>query len=78
VLKVKVKVKGHVIRTLFWIIGMSYSVIDGLVFFKIAIAACHTSEFWQVHLSARLPRRTGYDSFFDINISQGSVATRLR
>jgi len=32
VLKVKVKVKGHVIRTLSWILGMSYSVIDGLVF----------------------------------------------
>jgi len=31
VLKVKVKVKGHVIRTLSWILGMSYSVIDGLV-----------------------------------------------
>jgi len=32
VLKVKVKVKGHVIRALSWILGMSYSVIDGLVF----------------------------------------------
>ena len=31
VFKVKVKVKGHVIRALFWILGMSYSVIDGLV-----------------------------------------------
>jgi len=31
VLKVKTKVKGHVIRALFWILGMSYSVIDGLV-----------------------------------------------
>jgi len=31
VLKVKVKVKGHVIRALPWILGMSYSVIDGLV-----------------------------------------------
>jgi len=31
VLKVKVKVKGHVIRALTWILGMSYSVIDGLV-----------------------------------------------
>jgi len=33
VLKVKVKVKGHVIRALSnsWIFGMSYSVIDGLV-----------------------------------------------
>ena len=29
--KVKVKVKGHVIRALFRILGMSYSVIDGLV-----------------------------------------------
>ena len=32
VLKVKVKVKGYVIRALSWILGMSYSVIDGLVF----------------------------------------------
>ena len=31
VLKVKVKVKGHVIRALFWNLGMSYSVVDGLV-----------------------------------------------
>ena len=31
VLKVKVKVKGHVIRALSWVLGMSYSVIDGLV-----------------------------------------------
>ena len=30
-LKVKVKVKGHVIRALSWILGMSYSVIDGMV-----------------------------------------------
>jgi len=27
----KVKVKGHVIRALSWTLGMSYSVIDGLV-----------------------------------------------
>jgi len=31
VLKVTVTVKGHVIRELSWILGMSYSVIDGLV-----------------------------------------------
>ena len=31
VLKVKVNVKGHVILALSWILGMSYSVIDGLV-----------------------------------------------
>jgi len=36
VLKVKVKVKGHVIRALSWIPGMSYSVIDGLVLLVIA------------------------------------------
>jgi len=36
VIKVKVKVKGHVIRALFWILGMSYSVIDGLVLKKVA------------------------------------------
>ena len=29
--KVKVKVKGHLICALSWILGMSYSVIDGLV-----------------------------------------------
>jgi len=34
VLKVKVKVKSHVIRALSWILGMSYSVIDGLVYFS--------------------------------------------
>jgi len=33
VLKVKVKVKGHVILALSWILEMSYSVIDGLVNF---------------------------------------------
>ena len=32
-LKVKVKVKGHVIRALSWILGMSYSVTDGLVLY---------------------------------------------
>jgi len=32
VLKVKVTVKGHAIRELSWILGMSYSVIDGLVY----------------------------------------------
>jgi len=31
VLKVKVKVKGHVICALFWNLGMSYAVVDGLV-----------------------------------------------
>ena len=40
VLKVKVKVKGHVIRALSWILGMSYSVIDGLVF-----------KIWTSHMS---------------------------
>jgi len=38
VLKDKVKVKGHVIRALSWILGMSYSVIDGLVHVFIAVA----------------------------------------
>ena len=33
VLKVKVKVKGHVIRALFWILGMSYSIFDGQLSF---------------------------------------------
>jgi len=31
---IKVKVKGHVIRALSWILGMSYSVTDGLVLYK--------------------------------------------
>jgi len=38
VLKVKVKVKSHVIRALFWILGMSYSVIDGLVVLYACVA----------------------------------------
>ena len=38
VLKVKVKVKGHVIRALFWILGISYSVIDGLVLITDSVA----------------------------------------
>ena len=33
VLKVKVNVKGHVIRAFSCILGMSYSVIDGLVLY---------------------------------------------
>ena len=33
VLKVKVKVKDHVIRVLSWILGMSYSVIDSMVLY---------------------------------------------
>jgi len=32
VLKVKVKVKGHVIRALSWILGMSYSLIFAVLF----------------------------------------------
>jgi len=39
VLKVKVKVKGHVIRALSWILGMSYSVIDGLVVVVFVVVA---------------------------------------
>ena len=35
----KVKVKGHVIRALFWNLGMSYSVVDGLV-------GCNCGPFW--------------------------------
>jgi len=40
----KVKVKGHVIHALSWILGMSYSVIDGLVLFLSSLfrdAFCH-------------------------------------
>ena len=36
-LKVKVKVKGHMIPAFSWILGMSYSVIDGLVLNLICI-----------------------------------------
>jgi len=39
VLKVKVNVKGHVIRALSCILGMSYSVIDGLVLLLISMLA---------------------------------------
>jgi len=38
--KVKVKVKSHVIRELSWILGMSYSVIDGLVVLFIVFYHC--------------------------------------
>jgi len=40
VLKVKVKLKGYVKRALFWILGMSYSVIDGLVLCFYKEVAC--------------------------------------
>jgi len=52
VLKVKVKVKGHVIRrfirALSWILGMSYSVIDGLVTSYVNTAASFGDHliFW--------------------------------
>ena len=39
--KVKVKVKGHVTRALFWILGMSYSAIDGLVVFVLFFITYH-------------------------------------
>jgi len=49
------------------------------ILFKISAAACHESWFWRVHLSARLPQRRVQNTlFYDINISQGSVATHLR
>jgi len=51
VLKVKVKVKGHVIRALSWILGMSCSVIDGLVL----ISAVH-------ELRTKCNTLHGYDS----------------
>ena len=44
VLKFQVKVKGHVIRALSWIFGMSYSVIDGLFF------SCKSANFWAVNM----------------------------
>ena len=47
VLKVKVKVKGHVIRALSWILGMSYSVIDGLVTYLLTDDRFfHLDEWW--------------------------------
>jgi len=49
VLKVKVKVKGHVIRALSWILGMSNSVIDGLVYYAYKVAkntAVHCASFY--------------------------------
>jgi len=45
VLKVKVKVKGHVIRALSWILGMSYSVIDGLVVYVV-----HRANLYRMHV----------------------------
>ena len=50
------------------------------ILFKIAAAACHESGFWRVHLSAWLPQaRSALNTlFYDINISQGSAATRLK
>ena len=47
------------------------------VSFKNAVAASNTSGLWRVYLSVKLPQRRGHVSF-DINISQGSVVTRLR
>ena len=38
--KVKVSVKGHVIRALSWILGMSYSVVGGLVFVYLCYLCC--------------------------------------
>jgi len=50
VLEVKVKVKGHVIRALSWILGMSYSVIDGLVsvFYPLTVWFC-ASDWFSLH-----------------------------
>ena len=39
----KVKVKGHVIRALSWILGMSYSIIDGLVNRSLAMMSLKVS-----------------------------------
>jgi len=75
VLKVKVKVKGHVIRTFSWILGMSYSVIDGLVviLFYNSFCSCENSKFafyklsvyynnfivFFVHITVLRKRKTG-------------------
>jgi len=45
VLNVKVKVKGHVIRELSWILGMSYSVIDGLVWYGLLFALGNVASY---------------------------------
>jgi len=50
----KVKVKGHVIRALFWILGMSFSVIDGLVL-KI-----QKTRFFNVFLSGVSNKKLSY------------------
>jgi len=52
VLKVKVKVKGHVIRALSWILGMSYSVIDwsGVSFDRWLIPEIETLSFQSINL----------------------------
>jgi len=47
VLEVEVKVKGHVIRALSWILGMSYSVIDVLVMTSHFYQRC--SKWWYSH-----------------------------
>ena len=45
VLQVKVMVKGHVIRALFWILGMRYSVIDGLVIMIYTCGYCSKTSY---------------------------------
>jgi len=53
VLKIKVKVKGHVIRALSWILEMSCSVIDGLVFASAHMFAfCASSQQFIVSCAA--------------------------
>jgi len=42
----KVKVKGHVIRALSWILGMSYSVIDGLVSQLLCVRLVPHGKLW--------------------------------
>jgi len=49
VLKVKIKVKGHVILALLWILGMSYSVIDGLVIPSIQIDTAALQSLLLIH-----------------------------
>jgi len=50
----KVKVKGHVIRALFWILGMSYSVIDGLIYVYICRSRHGTGPSNRLGISAEL------------------------
>jgi len=52
--------------------SLNFRKVSANILCKIAVATSCTSGLWRVHLTATLQR-----AFSDINISQGSVATRL-